>query len=113
MTRVRIVQDLRRPDGTGWQVGEINGWRVAREFARVLEDYDPATGVFTYEPGPATPGPWCYNITGFSTRPEWPEHPQYDGNCGHVECSDGSTRPVRMYGRKLFVTRAGTEHWSH
>ena len=75
MTKVQITQDLRRDDGTGWQVGEVDGWQVAREFVRPLESFDSEAGSFTYAPGPAIPGPWCYNVTGFTTRPDWPEHP--------------------------------------
>lgn len=113
MTKVKITQDLRRDDGTGWQVGEVDGWQVAREFVRPLESVDPETGIFIYAPGPAISGPWCYNVIGFTTRPEWPEYPQYDGNCGHVARSDGSTQPVRLFGRTLFVTPNGTENWTH
>ena len=113
MKDVRITKDHRHIDGTGWQSGEWQGFAVHREWARKVIGYDPETTTFTYAPGPATPGAWCFNVTGFSSRADWPEHPSYDGNVGHVERADGSTVPVRMYGRKLFVTPRGTEAWSH
>lgn len=113
VSAVHITRDLRRPDGTGWQQGVKDGWHVAREFAREVLAYDADTMAFTFAPGPAEPGPWCYNVTGFTNRPDWPTHPDFDGNCGHVARADGTTSPVRMFGRKLFVTPRGTENWSH
>lgn len=113
MTKVKITKDLRRYDGTGWQIGDADGWLVTREFVHLIESADPEAGGFIYAPGPAIPGPWCYDVTGFTTRSDWPEHPNYDGNCGHVARRDGSTQPVRMFGRKLFVTPRGTEDWTH
>lgn len=112
MNGVTLIADYRRPDGTGWQTGVKDGFRLHREWARTFEGMDPETGAFLYS-GPARPGRWCYNVTGFTNRADWPMHPQYDCNVGHVETHDGRTAPVRMYGRKLFVTPRGTECWSH
>ena len=111
--QVEITKDLRHADGQGWQVGEREGWHMSREFAREIAGFDPEECRVTYADGPATPGPWCYQISGFTTRPDWPLSPGDADNCAHVLRSDGTTQPVRMYGRKLFVTPNGTTRWRH
>ncbi len=112
MKDVRVTKDHRRIDGTGWQSGEWQGFAVHREWARTVISYNSETGDLRLSEK-AKPGPWRFNVTGFTDRADWPSHPTYDCNVGHVERVDGSTVPVRMYGRKLFVTPRGTEAWSH
>jgi hypothetical protein len=111
--KVEIIKDLRHADGQGWQVGCLNGWYMTREFARTIVDFDPEACRVTYADGPATPDPWCYQISGFTMRPDWPLTPGDVDNCAHVLRSDGTTQPVRIYGNKLFVTPEGTENWTH
>lgn len=113
MKSVSIIADYRREDGTGWQVAVKDGYRVHREWAKPFHGFDPQTMRPIYGPEPATPGKWLYNVTGFTRRADWPMHPMDDCNVGHVETHDGRSQPVRMYGRKLFVTPRGTEAWMH